>query len=354
MHPALLYTARYGPEIAEWLFANRDRIGSGFQRFGEPIFDSLSGRSQGIGRIGNVIVAQRDGHREVIGLLHRQESKIDGIGRAVDGVAEAVDGLAAGQAGLAASLDLLTSLSAVTLGVSVLAPAILLLQFHAVHRRLDGISSDVRAIQDRLEIKDASDLDAGLTFLSNAGPTGHSSGDAKAAALISANNELTRSRSFYARLLAFEIAKGSAANPKVWWLLARHLTVATLGLAACHLQQGDVGLTREALRRTIPALRDHAAAVFGRTVGADPSPMRFLMPAMKEHGVTLESLAELYRRSVAEFFEEHLRGHSVPSRNPGFSKRRQCSGCGVNGSRPRPRSRRSTASAASSSPSAIA
>ncbi len=60
-------------------------------------------------------------------------------------------------------------------------------------------------------------------------------------------------------------------------------------------------------------MRLHATAVFWRTVG--PDPMRYLMPAMREHGATLEAMAELYRQaghagiledaseSASDFFE---------------------------------------------------
>ena len=60
--------------------------------------------------------------------------------------------------------------------------------------------------------------------------------------------------------------------------------------------------------------------------------MRYLVPAMKEHGATLESLAELHRqaeragaletepgRSAVEFFED-LRGRMGSARDPWFGK----------------------------------
>ena len=80
-------------------------------------------------------------------------------------------------------------------------------------------------------------------------------------------------------------------------------------------------------------MRAHAIAAFDRTVGTGDSPARYLIPAMKEYGVTLESMAELYRqaghsgvlenarrRSEAEFFEDLLRGTPAPVRDPRFFK----------------------------------
>lgn len=333
MHPALLFTARYGPDIAEWLFANRDRIGSGFERFGAPVFDTLSGRSRDIERMGATLVSQqRNGQSEVIGLLHRQDGRLDDIGRAVDGVADAVRGVAEGQAWLADSLGLLTSLSAVTLGFSVLTPAILVLQFRALSGRLDGLARAVKAIQVRLDTKYSSELDAGLTKLSIAGAGGHRDGATAREFLREACGRLIDSGAYYAGQLGAELSAGPRANRAFAWLLARHLAVAALGTAACHLRMGDSGLAAGALRRALPPLRQHAAAVFARTVGAGASPMRYLMPAMKEHGATLESMAELYRqaewagalepasrRSAVEFFED-LRGRMGAARDPWLGK----------------------------------
>ena len=100
-----------------------------------------------------LVARRRDGQCEVIGLLHRQDGRLDDIGRADD----AVRGVAEGQASPADSLGLLTSHSAVTLGFSVLTPAILLLQFRAINGRLDGLKREVKAIQVRLDTTYASD-----------------------------------------------------------------------------------------------------------------------------------------------------------------------------------------------------
>ena len=60
MRPALLFTARYGPQIAEWLFAHQDQIADGFPRFRAQVLDTVSGRSQSIDRIGAALVTERD------------------------------------------------------------------------------------------------------------------------------------------------------------------------------------------------------------------------------------------------------------------------------------------------------
>ena len=92
-----------------------------------------------------------DGQREVIALLHRQGSQIDGIGTAVEGIADTVDGIAVAQEAVSESIGVLTSLCAVNLGFSILTPAILLMQYTALCRRLDRLLRDMKGIESRLE-----------------------------------------------------------------------------------------------------------------------------------------------------------------------------------------------------------
>lgn len=114
------------------------------------------------------------------------------------------------------------------------------------------------------------------------------------------------------------------------WVLARHLVVSALGEAAAHLRLGQREAALLSLDRAVPALRGHAREVFARTGGADPAAC--LTPALFEHGVTLEAVAELYRQAgvaddsdrltAADVFER-LRGglHAAPG--PLFFKTRK-------------------------------
>jgi hypothetical protein len=113
-------------------------------------------------------------------------------------------------------------------------------------------------------------------------------------------------------------------------MLARHLTISVLGEVAVYTQLGEAGLAVKSLDLGLVPLRQHARSVFERTVANKPS--TFLMPAMAEHGFTLEVLAELYRQArhagvlddkpvatAADLFEL-LRGRWGEASDPLFGK----------------------------------
>jgi len=221
-----------------------------------------------------------------------------------------VDGIAVAQEAVSESIGVLTSLCAVNLGFSILTPAILLMQYTALCRRLDRLLRDMKGIQSRLDAMNVGDLNAGLTKLSAAGEVTNAE-SLKKDFLLAASDTLTDSQA---------------------WLVARHLMVASLGVAACHLRHQQSALAMKAIKKALGPLRNHAAAVFRRTVGAGASPIRYLMPGLKEHGVTLESLAELHRQaehagvldgarkqSATEFFED-LRGNLASAQDPWFRR----------------------------------
>lgn len=160
MHPAIAFTGLYGPSLASWLFANSDRLGDTFARLSRPIVAAVTDPTASLDRIGSVLVSQQSGQTEVIGLLHRNSDVLHDISTAVDAVQ-------AGQDGIATSLDLLTSMSMVGLGISVLSQATLGIQFLALTRRLKKLATDVQKIKTILQAESRGRLQAGLKKLKN-------------------------------------------------------------------------------------------------------------------------------------------------------------------------------------------
>lgn len=318
MTPAVAFAVRYGPEIAPWLLAHSGELGDALGRLTRPVVAAITDPSASLDRVGAALVAQQNGQIEVIGLLHRQSDSLRDV-------AAAVEGVRAGQQALAGTLGLLTSLSIVGLGVSVLSHAALALQLAALTRRLKAVERTGKQVQGMIRAEHRGQLNAGLTLLKD-GLAGLADNPARATRFLDeAGTELTRSASNYAAQVE---AEAGSADHAYLWLLARHLTVAALGQAAAHLQASQPALAVRALETALGPLRGHARAVFARTVGADPA--RFLIPATAAHGITLEAVAELYRQaghagavgaeerlSAADRFEA-LRGRLAAARDPRF------------------------------------
>jgi len=253
-----------------------------------------------------------------MGLLHQHTATLDGI-------TAAVDGIGSGQVVLGQSLSVLTTLSMVGLGVSVLSHLHLAVQFLALTRRVDRLAAEVRQVKALLQAEHRAELQAGLTKLKNGLDISDTHPGQAATQFATAADTLTDSSANYAEQLRTQLGSGDHAYR---WLLARHLTVSALGEAAAHLRLGQKGLAVRALETALAPLQAHARGVFARTVDADPT--RFLMPAMAAHGVTLEAVAELYRQaghagaagadqrlSAAGRFEA-LRGRLYAVRDPRF------------------------------------
>ena len=285
MHPILAFAETLGPNIAPWLLAHSGELGDAFGRLAGPVVAAITDPAASVDRVGSALVAQQNGQAEVIGLLHRHTTTLDGIAAAVDGVGVSVDGVAR-------SAGLLGSLSMVGLGVSVLAHAHLAFQFDRLTRRLQRLEAEVGQVREMMHADFRGALNAGLFKLKSGIDAGPNAPDRAGELFRNAIDNLTDSRARYTELLRGGVGAG---NPQARWVLARHLTVAVLGEASGHIRLGEADAAVVSLEHGLGPVREHARAVFGRTVAARPG--AFLMPALAEHGVTLEALAELYRQA---------------------------------------------------------
>ena len=289
MYPILTFGAAYGPEIATWLLANRVELGDAFERLSRPVTAALTDRTATIDRIGSVLVSQQNGHREVLGLLHQNTAKLDGISTAVENLGTA-------QVAIGHSIDVLTTLSMVGLGVSVLSQVHIAIQFAALTRRINTIDRGVKAIQEMLLQQNRAELAHGLDELHKAGESEKKDLTASQEFTLGARRNLAMSRASYSEQLDGQLSSGSS-DPRHLWMLARHLMTAVLGEATALLRMNLPDQAIASLEDGLKPLRRHAAAVFTRTVAVKPT--HFLMPGLKAHGITLESLTELFRQAVS-------------------------------------------------------
>ena len=326
MHPLLAFAGTYGPGLASWLLANADELGDAAARLTRPALAALTEPTASLDRIGSALVSQRHGQIEVIGLLHQHTTRLDRISTAVDEIGQSIDGLGH-------SVGLLTTLSMVGLGVSILSQVHLAFQFDRLTRRINAVDRRVRAVQDLLVQEHRAKLAHGLDDLRNAGDVAAADPQAGRQFTFDARLNLAGSRSSYTQQLSDQLANPANVDPLYLWMLARHLTTAALGEVACHLRLNQPDQAAGILRSATGVLTTHASAVFNRTVA--PNPNRFLMPATAEYGVTLDAVAELYRQAAhagvaadtppataADLFES-LRGRWGGASDPLFGKARK-------------------------------
>ena len=284
MYPLLTFAGMYGPQIASWLLAHGDELGDAGARVIRPVMAALTDPTASVDRIGSTLVSLQNGQVEVIGLLHQHTTQLDGISAAVDGVGQAVDGV--GQA-----VGALTSLTMIGLGVAALSQVHIAFQFARLTERLKRLEAEVQEIKEMMHAGFRGELSAGLTKLQSA-LDAQATAPGRASTLFHhAINNLTDSAAKYVELLG---GIGSR-NPQTGWMLARHLTVSILGQAAAYTRLREPRSAVQALRLGLPSVREHTRAVFRRTV--EEKPGTFLMPALSEHGITLDAVAELYRQA---------------------------------------------------------
>lgn len=320
MHPLLVFAGQYGPNIASWLLAHGGELGDASARVIRPVMAAITDPTASVDRIGSALVAQQNGQREVIGLLHQHTAKLDGIATAVDGIGQSVGEINR-------SIGVLTSLSMVGLGLSALSQIHIAFQFARLTERLNRLEAEVQEIKGMMHADFRGALNAGLTQM-EMGLGRQADSPALAAALFhQAINNLTTSTAKYTELLNGGVGSG---NVQTRWMLARHLTVSVLGEVAIYTQLRETGLAVGSLNATLLPLRQHARSVFERTVAAKPT--TFLMPALAEHGITLEVVAELYRqaahsgvieagnRATAGDLFETLRDRLIGAMDPWFFK----------------------------------
>lgn len=286
MYPALVFAGTHGPNIAAWLLAHSAELGDAAARVARPVMAAITDPTASLDRIGAALVARQDGRTEVVGLLHQHTSQLDGIAAAVDGVGRSVGDV--GQA-----VGLLTSLSMVGLGMAVLSQAHIAFQFARLTERLKRLEAEVQEVKEMLHAGLRGELDAGLIKLQAGLDLRATAPERAEDRFRRAVDNLTNSGAKYAELLRGGVG---ARSPQTRWVLARHLTVAVLGEAAGHTRLGEPAAAAAALERGLAPLREHARAVFARTVGARPD--AFLMPALADHGIGLEAMAELYRQAT--------------------------------------------------------
>ncbi len=277
---------------SSWLWQNRgefDSVIRGITDVGDFAAKAISDPNGAVRRSGNMLLfGQPDGGQKILGFIEQTGPRIEAI-------EHAVDGLQAGQVAISASLATLQQLSMVTLGLSALTPLVLMAQFLALNRKLNALQRESARFYKKFDASMASDLRAGLDLIRQGHDLLESDDRSSARNRLEAALPLCiRRMKYYSELLGDELNRKKASVPEVR-LLSRYLSVAVLAVAS---SQTGLEQDRHAFAQSgqeLDLLGQATKLVFRETVGRDLPGL--VLPVMREHGVTIELIAGLYRQA---------------------------------------------------------
>jgi hypothetical protein len=297
---------------AAWLWQNRREFEPVLNRFGDAgdfAAAAIDNPHGSLRRIGNTLVfGQPDGGEKVLAFIEQTNPKLEHI-------TQAVDGLNAGQAVLSASLSSLQTLSMVTLGVAALTPIILVGTFAVLNRRITALQEQIADLHTMFAASKQAQLETGLSLLNLGQDSRTSTRPTNSPKLLGDALPLClEAVKYYGKLLGNELNAKTVNRIRVR-LQARHLSVAITGVASCQIgmEQDRHAFTQASSE--IELLRKAASWIFHQAVVRDPG--RFMLPAMRNHGITIELMANLYQHardagalprqdsSAAAWFEDH-------------------------------------------------
>ena len=277
---------------AGWMWQHRQAFEPALQRVGvtDDFAGTLLANPDGaLRRVGNLLVfGPPNGDGKVLAFLEQTAPQIDAV-------QHALDGLQVGQAALSSSLASLQTVSMFTLGLTALTPVVLGIQFVALNRQFGALQKQIANLHKKFDAAIKADLETGLDMLRQ-GQDFLEVGDR-----LNAHHRLTdalplchRTMKYYGRLLGDCMGQPKVSRAEVR-LLARHLAVAVVGAASCQigLEQDQHAFAQSG--KELDLLRQATRGVF-QAVARDPSPYQ-LLPAMREHGVTIDFMAGLFPNS---------------------------------------------------------
>jgi len=297
-----------------WAWFNRDKFFPNAPPDAIPFANMLN--PDAVRRIGSTLVfGEPGGSERVLGFVEQAGQKLESLDGAVNGIQGGVSLLQGGQIALVTMLGSLQLLSIATFGIVAVIPVILLRQFSALHAKIDQLREIVNKLDFRGQARDLAELQAGLTALELALGEDARNPQIAEGRMVEANTRCNQFVAYFDLLLGAELAR-NPVNRNDLRLLLRYLIVSLNGLAMSHIAIGENDNAINALNRAMPRLRQVASVIFKGAVGNDPA--RLLLPPVKDGGLPLVRLVELYRmgqdagaidaaqlQDASSWFDEH-------------------------------------------------
>ncbi len=299
--------------LSSWLWQHHQELGPLLHRLGDVGQLARAALADPIGavrRAGNtVVVGQPDGGSQVVAFIEQTSPRVEHI-------EQAVSGLQAGQGSLSLTLGSLQTVSMVTVGLTAITPLVLGAQFLALNRKLGVIQKQIAGLHKKFDAAIIAELKTGLGLLELG--QGYLAGGDKSKArgpLTDALSPCLHTMNYFHELLGDELGQ-KRVNREAVRLLGRHLAVAVVGVASCQIGLGEDHNAFALSVNAMNLLRRATRRVFQDFVAGDPAP--FLLPPMREHGVTIDFMARLFQQardagaldpaedaSASAWFEEH-------------------------------------------------
>ena len=279
---ALDLSAKTGAYIG-WAIENREYIEALPTEAADLMVALIDSGGDAIQRVGSQLVfGSPDGAQSVVGFIDQTIPQLNQI-------ETAVTGLEVGQTALSSSLVSLQTVSMVTLGVSAIAPVLLVSQFRYLSGQFNQIKKSLVDLKQMQYDKVKSTLDSGLCALE----TGV---EKENPALIEdALRPCSEALSFFEGQLA-KALESQASSPQFLNYIARHLGASMCATARTHIGMGYDDKAHEVLDKHQPLLNQTSSRIFAQTVGNDPT--KFLLPEMADV-VSFEFVRSLYRQANA-------------------------------------------------------
>lgn len=232
-------------------------------------------------RIGDVVVWNGEkGQTVLAGLQQVSESQIR--------IDSAISAIETAQIGLESAVGGLQTVAMATLGVTSLSGAFMIWRLNSLNKRFDGLVTSISDIEDNLDAQNKAHLKTAVQKLREYDDTGDPE------TINKARDESQHAANVYGQL-AYKETQQKKPRLEVLNYRGRCYLLSLLTELRSRLLLGSVSETSARFTEERPLMEMLAKATFANAI--QNAPEAFLSHAMRDHGVTLDLMTDLYRQA---------------------------------------------------------
>lgn len=232
-------------------------------------------------RIGDVVVWNGEkGQTVLAGLQQVRESQIR--------IESAVNAIETAQIGLESAIGGLQTVAMATLGVTSLSGAFMIWRLQSLNKRFDGLVTRINDLEDNLDAQNKAHLKTAVQKLREFDDTNDTDSVGKA------RDEAQHAANVYGQL-AYKETQRKKPRLEVLNYRGRCYLLSLLTELRSRLLLGSVSETTTRFTEERPLIEMIAKSTFANAI--QDTPEAFLSHAMREQGITLELMTDLYRHA---------------------------------------------------------